>query len=200
MGFLDKAKQAATKAVDQHGGKISKAIDQGAEMADKKTGGKHRDKIRKAPVTVIIGMDGDFHEHLPTLFPHVDARAWFLGDGKATFRRDSAFRNSTLQGAYLMIAARALGVLAGVTGSFAADGLASRIRLEQDPPLGTAEAFAAFDAGEVEQGVDALIAALATADGHADDVRRVIVGALAELGVEHPFARDARRRLAAALY
>jgi ABC-type transporter Mla subunit MlaD len=57
MGFLDKAKQAATKAVDQHGDKISKAIDQGAEMADKKTGGKHRDKIRKAQGQAKVQLD-----------------------------------------------------------------------------------------------------------------------------------------------
>ena len=50
------------------------------------------------------------------------------------------------------------------------------------------------------QSVDLLIAALSSSDGHRDDVRRLIVGALDELGVDHPLARDARRRLAAALY
>lgn len=48
MGFLDKARGAAKKAVDQHGDKIGGAIDKGASMADKRTGGKHRDTIRKA--------------------------------------------------------------------------------------------------------------------------------------------------------
>ncbi len=57
MGFLDKAKKAATKAVDQHGDKITQAIDQGAEMADKKTGGKHRDKIRKAQGQAKVQLD-----------------------------------------------------------------------------------------------------------------------------------------------
>lgn len=83
---------------------------------------------------------------------------------------------------------------------FAAEGLAARIRLEQagQPPL--EDAFQALDAGEVERAIDALIAALPQADGHRDDVRRVVVGVVDELGVEHPLARDARRRLAAALY
>jgi putative thioredoxin len=94
----------------------------------------------------------------------------------------------------------AAAVLANVTGSFAADGLAARIRLEDAADLDLDEAFEALDTGDVERGVDLLIAALASADGHKDDVRKVIVGALDELGVEHPLARDARRRLAAALY
>jgi 3-hydroxypropanoate dehydrogenase len=72
-------------------------------------------KIRKAPVSVIIGMDSEFHEHLPELFPHVDARPWFAEPaGRAT----SAFRNSTLQGAYLIIAARALGLDTGPMSGF----------------------------------------------------------------------------------
>ena len=65
------------------------------------------DKIRAAPAAVIVGMDSDFHEHLPDLFPLTDARSWFTGD--ADLRAVSAMRNSTLQGAYLIIAARALG-------------------------------------------------------------------------------------------
>jgi putative thioredoxin len=94
----------------------------------------------------------------------------------------------------------ALQTLTNVTGSFAADGLAARIRLEADDDVDLADAFAALDAGDHERGVDALIEALPEADGHKDDVRRVVVGVLDELGVEHPLARDARRRLAAALY
>jgi putative thioredoxin len=91
-------------------------------------------------------------------------------------------------------------LLANVTGSFAADGLAARIRLEQADDLDLDEAFKALDDGDTERAVDLLIEALASADGHKDDVRRVVVGALDELGVDHPLARDARRRLAAALY
>jgi putative thioredoxin len=94
----------------------------------------------------------------------------------------------------------ALAVLGNVAGSFAADGLASRIRLEQADAVDLAEALQALDEGDTERAVDLLIAALPSADGYKDDVRRVVVGILDELGVEHPLARDARRRLAAALY
>jgi len=62
------------------------------------------------------------------------------------------------------------------------------------------EAFAALDTGEHERALDMLLAAIPNADGSRDDVRRVVVGVLDELGVEHPLARDARRRLASALY
>lgn len=100
----------------------------------------------------------------------------------------------------------ALDVLDGVTGNFQAEGLAARLRLqhELDADAELARelrpAFEALDAGELEQGLDQLIAALAIADGYRDDIRRVIVGELDALGTEHPLARDARRRLAAALY
>jgi putative thioredoxin len=94
----------------------------------------------------------------------------------------------------------ALAILANVTSSFAADGLAARIRLEQTDGLDLAEAFRALDDGDSERAVDLLIGALPSADGHKDDVRRVVVGVLDGLGVDHPLARDARRRLAAALY
>ena len=68
-------------------------------------------KITTAPVCVIIGYDLDFHEQLPWLFPHADAKAWF--DGNEPLRQESAARNSALQGAYLMLAARALGLDCG---------------------------------------------------------------------------------------
>jgi len=73
-------------------------------------------KIRKAPVSVIVAMDIDFHEHLPELFPHTDARSWFVGNEDA--RRQSAFRNSSLQGAYFILAARALGLDTGPMSGF----------------------------------------------------------------------------------
>ncbi|QNQ07764.1 malonic semialdehyde reductase [Sphingomonas alpina] len=72
-------------------------------------------KILKAPVSVVIGMDQDFHDHLPEFFPHVDARPWFA-DPQA--RTVSAMRNSTLQGAYFIIAARALGLDTGPMSGF----------------------------------------------------------------------------------
>lgn len=64
-------------------------------------------KILAAPVTAIIGFDTQFFEKLPALFPHADARSWFAGN--EPLARDTAFRNSSLQGAYLIVAARALG-------------------------------------------------------------------------------------------
>lgn len=77
---------------------------------------QNQPKILQAPVSVIIGMDTDFHEHLPELFPHADAKAWF--DGNADLREASAFRNSSLQGAYLILAARALGLDTGPMSGF----------------------------------------------------------------------------------
>jgi putative thioredoxin len=94
----------------------------------------------------------------------------------------------------------ALALLENTTGSYAADGLAARIRLEKDPEL--ADAFAALDAGEQQRGLDALIAAIAATDDQdrKDDLRRAVVGVLDELGAEHPLARESRRKLANALY
>ena len=76
----------------------------------------NRQKILDAPVTVIIGMDVDFHEYLPELFPHTDAKAWF--DGNMPLREVSAMRNSTLQGGYFIMAARALGLDTGPMSGF----------------------------------------------------------------------------------
>jgi putative thioredoxin len=94
----------------------------------------------------------------------------------------------------------ALTLLEGVPGDFQAEGLAARIRLEQRGEPGLADAWAALDAGDHERAIDLLIAALPNADGAKDELRQVVVAVLDELGVEHPLARDARRRLAAALY
>ncbi|HET9738132.1 MAG TPA: thioredoxin [Solirubrobacteraceae bacterium] len=95
----------------------------------------------------------------------------------------------------------ALEVLDNVVGSFAADGLAARLRLEPSDP-DAAAAFEALDAGETEAGLDRLIAAVATNgdDERREDLRRAVVGVLDELGVEHPLARESRRKLASALY
>ena len=92
----------------------------------------------------------------------------------------------------------ALEVLDAVSGSFQADGLAARLRLEKDGEL--SDAFAALDRGELEHALEQLLAALPPADGRRDDIRRVIVGELDGLGQEHPLARDARSRLASVLY
>lgn len=74
------------------------------------------EKIRAAPATVIIAMDTNFHELLPELFPHDQtAKSWFADDA---FREQSAFRNSSLQGAYFIIAARAIGLDTGPMSGF----------------------------------------------------------------------------------
>ena len=91
-------------------------------------------------------------------------------------------------------------LLANVAGDFGGEGLAARIRLEDQDAVDLDEAFRALDAGERERALDLLIGAIPSADGYKDDVRRVVVAILDELAVEDPLARDARRRLAAALY
>ena len=74
------------------------------------------EKTRQAPVTVVVGMDTRFCDKLPQLFPHADAKAWFVGN--QTMIDATAFRNSTLQGAYLILAARALGLDCGPMSGF----------------------------------------------------------------------------------
>jgi 3-hydroxypropanoate dehydrogenase len=76
----------------------------------------NRAKTLQAPATAIIGYDLEFHEKLPRLFPHTDARAWFAG--KPELIRSTAFRNGSLQGAYLILAARALGLDCGPMSGF----------------------------------------------------------------------------------
>lgn len=76
----------------------------------------NRDKTMAAPVVAIIGMDMEFYEKLPRLFPHADAKSWFVG--KAEMIASTAFRNSSLQGAYLIFAARALGIDTGPMSGF----------------------------------------------------------------------------------
>ena len=73
-------------------------------------------KTLAAPVTVIIGMDMEFYEKLPKLSPAVDARSWFAGNDAAI--QSTAFRNSSLQGGYLIMAARALGLDCGPMSGF----------------------------------------------------------------------------------
>ena len=85
--------------------KLEPALDEG-----------NRAKTMAAPVTVIVAHDEDFHEKLPYLFPHTDAKSWF--DGPREGRREAAFRNGSLQGAYLILAARALGLDTGPMSGF----------------------------------------------------------------------------------
>ena len=92
-----------------------KSDDAKRRLADLASEG-NKQKILTAPVTAIIGYDIDFHDELPWLFPHNDAKSWFAGDEEA--RQAHAFRNSSLQGAYFIIAARALGLDTGPMSGF----------------------------------------------------------------------------------
>jgi len=74
------------------------------------------EKTRAAPVTAIVAYDTEFYEKLPALFPHADARSWFAGNQPLI--TTTAFRNGTLQGAYLLLAVRALGLDAGPMSGF----------------------------------------------------------------------------------
>ncbi|NEG59493.1 malonic semialdehyde reductase [Pantoea agglomerans] len=74
------------------------------------------EKTMSAPVTVIVAWDREFYEQLPALFPHADARSWFTGSPEAA--KETAFRNSSLQAGYLILAARSLGLDAGPMSGF----------------------------------------------------------------------------------
>jgi 3-hydroxypropanoate dehydrogenase len=76
----------------------------------------NRQKVLTAPVTAILGLDTKFYDWLPRLFPHVDARTWFVD--KPDFAETTAFRNSSLQGGYFIIAARAIGLDCGPMSGF----------------------------------------------------------------------------------
>jgi 3-hydroxypropanoate dehydrogenase len=89
---------------------------EGKEKLRPALSGGNLDKTMAAPVTVIVAHDMEFYDKLPELFPHTDARPWFTGSQQMI--HDTAFRNGTLQGAYLMLAARALGLDCGPMSGF----------------------------------------------------------------------------------
>jgi 3-hydroxypropanoate dehydrogenase len=92
------------------------SADQRARLADMVLPG-NKSKVLAAPVTAIIGFDTLFYDRLPELFPHADARSWF--SGSAELARETAFRNSSLQAGYFILAARALGWDTGPLSGFA---------------------------------------------------------------------------------
>lgn len=92
---------------------------EGKEKLRPALSGANLDKTMSAPVTVIVAHDMAFFEKLPELFPHTDARPWFTGSEKMIF--ETAFRNGSLQGAYMMLAARALGLDCGPMSGFDAE-------------------------------------------------------------------------------
>ncbi|MEC4592751.1 malonic semialdehyde reductase [Nitrospirillum amazonense] len=89
---------------------------EGKERLKPALSGNNTEKTMKAPVTAIIGHDLAFYDQLPQLFPHADARSWFTSSEELA--RTTAFRNGTLQGAYLMLAARSLGLDCGPMSGF----------------------------------------------------------------------------------
>jgi 3-hydroxypropanoate dehydrogenase len=74
------------------------------------------DKTMAAPITAILGHDTKFYDLLPRLFPHADAKAWFVGN--AAFANDTAYKNGTLQVAYFILALRAVGLDTGPMSGF----------------------------------------------------------------------------------
>lgn len=109
--IYDLLKMAPTSANMQPGRFVWVRSQEAKEKLAETASDGNKDKILAAPVTVIIGYDVEFHEELPWLFPHADAKSWFEGDEEG--RKEGAFRNSALQGAYLMLAARAIGLDCG---------------------------------------------------------------------------------------
>jgi len=119
------------------------------------------EKTMTAPVTAIVAHDPAFYDHLPRLFPHADAKSWFTSN--AALAEETAFRNGTLQGAYLMLAARAVGIDSGamsgfdkakVDAAFFADsGFKSNflVNLGHGDPAGVMERLPRFEFGEVCQ-------------------------------------------------
>ncbi|MEM9898164.1 MAG: malonic semialdehyde reductase [Pseudomonadota bacterium] len=95
--------------------------DAGKERLKPNLLGGNLQKTMAAPCCVIIGHDLAFYEKLPELFPHTDAKSWFVGNDALI--EETAFRNATLQGAYLMIAARALGLDCGPMSGFNKEGV-----------------------------------------------------------------------------
>lgn len=148
--IYDLMKMAPTSANMQPGRFIwVRSQEQKVKLASMASEG-NQDKIKAAPVTVIIGYDIDFHEELPWLFPHTDAKSWFEGDEEG--RKEGAFRNSALQGAYMIMAARAVGLDCGpmsgvdldaITEHFFAD--QPRVRADWVCSLGYGDPSTIFD-------------------------------------------------------
>ena len=81
----------------------------------------NREKTMSAPVSVIVAYDSRFYDALPELFPHADARSWFTGSPEISY--ETAFRNSSMQGAYFIMAARSMGLDTGPMSGFDAEAL-----------------------------------------------------------------------------
>ena len=100
--------------------------DEAKRMLSKVVKGNNDEKVLKAPVTAILAMDMKFYDHSARLFPIVDLRSWFVNDKEEVneaHASSTAFRNSTLQGAYFIMAARAIGLDTGPMSGFDHDGV-----------------------------------------------------------------------------
>ena len=115
----DLAKWGPTSANTQPARFVFVRTQEGKEKLRPALSAGNTEKTMSAPVTVIVAYDTQFYEHLPKHFPHDQtAIYWFKGEGKEVVASTTAFRNGTLQGAYLMIAARALGLDCGAMSGF----------------------------------------------------------------------------------
>ena len=116
QAVYDLMKWGATSANCSPARFVFVASEEGKERLKPHLSEGNRAKTMAAPCCVIIAHDLAFHEHLPKLFPHTDAKSWF--EGNDALIEETAFRNGTLQGAYFMIAARALGLDCGPMSGF----------------------------------------------------------------------------------
>ena len=117
--LFDLMKMAPTSSNSQPARFVFLRSAQARERLRPALSGGNLEKTMSAPVTAIIAYDTRFHEHLPRLFPHnQSAKSWFDGDGKKAGRETAAFRNGTLQGAYFILAARAIGLDCGPMSGF----------------------------------------------------------------------------------
>jgi 3-hydroxypropanoate dehydrogenase len=116
QAIYDLVKMAPTSANSSPARFIFVRTPEGKEKLKPALSAGNLDKTMTAPVTVIVAYDPKFYEQLPKLFPHADARAWFSGN--PALAEETAFRNSSLQGAYLILAARALGIDSGAMSGF----------------------------------------------------------------------------------
>ena len=114
--LVEALKMGPTSANCQPGRYVFVSSDEGKSKLKPHLSAGNEEKTMAAPVCVIIAQDMEFYERLPQLFPHTDARSWFTG--KPDKIEETAFRNSTLQGAYLIMAARALGLDCGPMSGF----------------------------------------------------------------------------------
>jgi len=116
QGIVDLMKMAPTSANCQPVRLLFLKTDQAKNRLKPHLIKSNIEKVMSAPAVVIIGHDLEFYENLPKWFPHTDARSWFVGNDALI--ETTAFRNGTLQGAYLMLAARSLGLDCGPMSGF----------------------------------------------------------------------------------